>query len=145
MDVKGIDQSWVGRTFDTAEFKVSEEEILEFAISCGETDPRFTDPSHPDFLAPPTLTSKFVSRRTLPEEFPRIGGRGFDAGKTVVNIAPIRPGDRLTARSQIAEIYEKTGRSGPMVFIVHRMEFQNQNGEDVSVVDWRMVRQPDPE
>ena len=86
-----------------------------------------------------------MSRRILPAEFPRIGSRGFDAGKTVVSLAPIRPGDTLTARSRIADIYEKTGRSGPMVFIVHRMEFQNQNGEDVSVVDWRMVRQPDPE
>ena len=145
MQVKGIDRDWVGLEFDTAEFKVSEEDIVEYAKSCGEVDPRFTDPSHADFQAPPTLAAKFVSRRILPAEFPRIGSRGFDAGKTVVSLAPIRPGDTLTARSRIADIYEKTGRSGPMVFIVHRMEFQNQNGEDVSVVDWRMVRQPDPE
>ncbi len=145
MHVKGIDPGWVGREFDVAEFKVSEEDIVEFAKACGEVDPRFTDPSHPDFQAPPTLPAKFVGRRILPEEFPRIGSRGFDAGKTVTSLAPIRPGDRLTARSRIADIYEKTGRSGPMVFIVHRMEFQNQRGEDVAVVDWRMVRQPDPE
>jgi hypothetical protein len=28
-----------------------------------------------------------------------------------------------------------------MLFIVHRMEFQNQRGEPVSTVDWRMVQQ----
>lgn len=145
MSVGGIDRSWIGREFDVVEFEVTEKEMLEWASACGETEARFTDPSCPDFQAPPTLTAKYVSRRILPEHFPRIGGRGFDAGKTVVSIAPIRPGDRLTARSRIADVYEKTGRTGPMVFIVHRMEFANQRGEPVSVVDWRMVRQPDPE
>jgi hypothetical protein len=143
--VAGIDRSWVGREFDVVEFAVTEQEMLEFAEACGETEARFTDPSSSDFQDPPTFTAKYVSRRILPENFPRIGGRGFDAGKTVVSIAPIRPGDRLTARSRIADVYEKTGRTGPMIFIVHRMEFANQRGEPVSVVDWRMVRQPDPE
>ena len=52
---------------------------------------------------------------------------------------PVRPGDKLTARSHIHDIYEKTGRSGGMLFIVHRMEFVNQRDELVSIVDWRMV------
>jgi acyl dehydratase len=145
VEVRGIDRSWVGREFDLSHFEVTREEILEFAQSCGELDPRFTEATHPDFQAPPTLTAKYVSRRVLPRDFPLVGGRGFDAGKTVTALAPIRPGDRLTARSRIADVYEKTGRSGSMVFIVHRMEFSNQRNEPVSVVDWRMVRQPDPE
>lgn len=143
--IAGIKKEWIGRQFDVAEFKIKEHEALEFAGACGETEPRFTDPQHPDFQAPPTFTAKFVSRRILPEAFPRIGARGFDAGKTVVAHAPIRPGQTLTAHSKIADIYEKTGRSGSMVFIVHRMEFRDPKGELVSVVDWRMVRQPDPE
>ena len=101
MQVKGIDRDWVGLEFDTAEFKVSEEDIVEYAKSCGEVDPRFTDPSHADFQAPPTLAAKFVSRRILPAEFPRIGSRGFDAGKTVVSLAPIRPGDEITSTGRI--------------------------------------------
>jgi hypothetical protein len=140
-----IDRSWIGREFDVAEFDVKEEETLAFARACGEADPRFVDPAHPDFQAPPTFPAKYVSRRVLPDEFRRLGGRGFDAGKTVSVLAPVRPGDRLTARSRIADIYEKTGRSGLMVFIVHRMEFTNQKGEATTTVDWRMVRQPDPE
>ena len=140
-----IDRAWIGKEFDHAEFKVKQEEMLAFARACGETDPRFTDPSHPNFQAPPTFTSKFVSRRILPEAFPYLGARGFDAGKTVEVLGPVRPDDTLTAHSKIADIYEKTGRSGHMLFIVHRMEFSNQDGQPVSVVDWRLVRQPDPE
>ena len=140
-----IDRKWIGREFDVAEFKVSEKGILAFSRACGETDPRFTAPEHPDFQAPPTFTSKYASRRILPEAFPYIGARGFDAGKTVEVLGPLRPLDTLIGHSKIADIYEKTGRSGPMIFIVHRMEFFNQTGDPVSIVDWRLVRQPDAE
>ena len=143
MDVAKLKQDWVGLEFDTVEFEMKLEEMLAFSETGGEQHPRFTDPSHPDFQAPATFTSKFMGRRSFPQDFPQIGkGPGFDAGKCVEVFLPIRPGDRLTAKSHIADIYEKTGRSGPMLFIVHRMEFTNQDGERVSVVDWRRVLQP---
>ena len=142
MDVAALKRDWTGFEFDTAEFKVTEQQILDFATSCGETDPRFTDPTHEDFQAPITFTSKFSGRRILPDDFPRLSRRGFDAGKRLEWIAPVRAGDTLTGTSTIYDIYEKTGRSGLMIFIVHRMEFRNQGGEVVSIVDWRMVQQP---
>ena len=54
--------------------------------------------------------------------------------------APIRPGDTVVARSHIHDIFEKTGRSGGMMFIVHRMEFTNQRDELVAIVDWKMIQ-----
>jgi hypothetical protein len=39
----------------------------------------------------------------------------------------------------VHDIYEKTGRSGTMVFIVFRTTVSNQRGETVSVVDQRMM------
>jgi hypothetical protein len=139
MDVEALRQKWMGFAFDTTEFEVRQQDALDFARACGETDPRFVDPTHPDFQAPPTFPSRFVARRVLPRDFPRLGPGTFDAGKSVVPKAPVRPGDVLVAGSLIHDIYEKTGRSGPMVFLVHRMEFSNQKREAVSTVDWRMV------
>ena len=144
MQLADLKRDWVGVEFDTAEFDVTAEQITGYALAVGETEPRFTDPADPDFQAPPTFAAKFVSRRVLPEAFPRLGGHGFDAGKTVVAHAPVRAGDTIVAHSRIADVYEKTGRSGSMVFIVHRLEFTNQRKELLSVVDWRMVMQPDP-
>ncbi|MEE8580497.1 MAG: MaoC family dehydratase N-terminal domain-containing protein [Myxococcota bacterium] len=142
VNVEALKSQWVGHTFDTAEFKVREQSIADWAAACGETDPRFTDLSHPDYRAHPTFTAQFVSRRVLPKGFPQIGpGFGFDGGKCVTVYAPVRPGDRLRAHSMIADIYKKTGRSGEMIFIVHRMEFRNQDDQLVSVVDWRLVQQ----
>jgi N-terminal half of MaoC dehydratase len=132
-------ERWVGHEFDTAQFVVSREAALEWARACGEQDPRFLDPAHPDFQAAPTFPSHFVGRKVFPEDFPRFGLNAFDAGKCVLVHAPIRPGDTLTAHSSIADIYEKTGRSGSMLFVVHRMAFENQRREAVSVVDWKLV------
>ncbi len=143
MQVEDMKAKWIGVEFDEAKFEVSEQEMLDFAIACGEEEPKFADPTDADFQASPTFTAKLVSRgRVMPELFPRIGGGGFDAGKRVEVHAPLRPGDTLVGRSRIADIYEKTGRSGSMVFIVHQMEFRNQRDELVSIVDWRMVRTP---
>lgn len=145
VDVDKLKRDWAGFEFDTAEFTISPQDLVDFASACGETDPRYTDPAHADFQAVPNFTSRYVGRRVLPEHFPRIGkGFGFDAGKCVTVLGPLRAGDRIVAKSKIHDVYEKTGRSGQMVFIVHRMEFQNQRGEPVSIVDWRMVQTPGP-
>ena len=141
MDVDALRERFVGKAFDTAKFVVRQEDALAFAEACGETDPRYSDPAHPDYQAPPTFTARFVSRRTMPEDFPRDGfRRSFDGGKCVTAHGPLRVGRPLVATSRIADVYRKTGRSGAMTFIVHRMEFRDEEGELVSTVDWRLVQ-----
>ncbi len=135
-----IDKKLIGEEFDVIDIVVKQDEALTFARACGETHPRFTDPSHENFQIPPTMVAKFVGRKIMPEGLKGFFVGTFDAGKVVDIFAPIRPGDKLRASSKIADIYEKTGRSGPMTFVVHRMEFTNQNGVKVACVDWRMVR-----
>jgi hypothetical protein len=141
MDLDELRSKFVGLVFDSVEVSVREADALAFARACGETDPRFTDPAHPDFQAPPTYTTRFVGRRAMPEGFPREELRNaFDAGKCVVAHAPVRVGETLVAESRIADVYQKTGRSGSMVFIVHRMEFRDAAGRLLSTVDWRLVQ-----
>jgi len=144
VDLEALRAEWVGWEFDRSEFVVDRQQMLDWAEACGETDPRFCDPDHADFQAHPSFTTKFSSRRVLPKGFPSIGGgRGIDGGKAVEVSGPVRAGDVLTASSHIADIYEKTGRSGTMVFIVHRMVFTNPDGDEVATVDWRMIRSMD--
>ncbi|MED5315411.1 MAG: MaoC family dehydratase N-terminal domain-containing protein [Pseudomonadota bacterium] len=42
---------------------------------------------------------------------------------------PIRPGDWLTAPRPLTDIYEKTGRSGPLIFYEVLMEVRDDDGE----------------
>ncbi len=141
LNLEALKGEWVGIEFDTAEFEVKEAAMVDWAKAVGETEGRFTDPDHSDFQAHPTFTTQFVSRRVLPKGFPRLGRGGFDGGKCVTSLVPVRAGDRLTGKSMIADLYEKTGRSGKMIFLVHRMNFHNQAGERVSTVDWKLVQQ----
>lgn len=143
-DLDKVKADWVGKEFQHASFSIDPQRMLDWAEACGETDPRFVDPSHPDFQAHPTFPACLNSGPILPKDFPELGnGRGIDGGKSVEVHAPIRPGDELTGHSLIADIYDKTGRSGTMIFIVHRMNFVNQAGTPVATVDWRMIRATD--
>lgn len=131
---------FAGTVFDSVEVEARAEDMLGFARACGETDPRYTDATHPDFQAPVNFASKYHGARMLPEDFPEFDPRiMIDAGKAVIWHAPIRAGDVLTARSQLYDIYEKTGRSGTMLFLVHRMQFGNQRNELTTTVDWKLI------
>jgi N-terminal half of MaoC dehydratase len=145
VDVEQLKRDWAGFEFDRVEFPVRAEELVEFALAVGETAPCFTDPADPGFRAVPNFPTRYHGRRMWPPDFPQLSKNsiGFDGGKRVEVRGVIRPGDVLVAKSSIHDIYEKTGRSGPMVFIVHRMNFTNQRQELVSVVDWRLIQQPD--
>jgi acyl dehydratase len=142
-----IDRSIVGREFDRTVFPpVTEEQILAYAAAYGETNPLYTDPAeaargpHGGLIAPPTFTVSLRGKHFMPREMPRnLGRNGFDAGKDIEIGAPIRPGDVLTASSTVHDIYEKTGRSGTMVFIVFRTTVTNQRGETTAVVDQKMM------
>ncbi len=142
MEIDELKRAWLGQDFDENEFEAKTEEVIDFATASGETAARFIDPSHPDFQAPPTFVTRFHGTRLLPEEFPKLG-LSLDAGKAVMPKRPIRVGSRLLGRSHLHEIYEKTGRSGRMIFLVSRMELY-EDGELASIVDSRMVIREKP-
>ena len=106
----------------------------------------YTDPAaaargpHGGLIAPPTFAVSLRGTHFMPRDMPQhLGRNGFDAGKDIEIGAPIRAGDVLTASSTVHDIYEKTGRSGTMVFIVFRTEVTNQRGETVAIVDQKMM------
>ncbi|MEM8923217.1 MAG: MaoC family dehydratase N-terminal domain-containing protein [Actinomycetota bacterium] len=140
VDLPAIRGEWVGYQFAREEFAITRDDMLGWAEACGETDPRFVDPDHDDFQAHPAFTTHLVTGRILPEGFPRIKGRSIDGGKAVHVTGPVREGDTLVGEATIDDVYDKTGRSGRMVFVVQRMSFTNQRGEHVANVDWRMIR-----
>ena len=118
------DTSWIGKEFDRYTFAVTREEIIEFARAIGETNPLYTDEEYArttpygGLIAPPTFSVVFRSRAMLPDLKLSYSKRGFDGGKECQFFAPVRPGDTITGRDCIAAVYEKTGRSGTMIFIV---------------------------
>ena len=138
-DIKALRERFLGREFDEVTFLIDGERFAEYAKVCGETAPRYTDPADADFQAPPTFVSTLVGGRSMPPDFPNLGGMGMDAGKAVEWKAPVRAGATLTGRSHLHDIYTKTGRSGRMVFLVTRMELRDEAGNHVANADTRTV------
>jgi hypothetical protein len=137
----GLDPSLLGSEFDHS---VSEpqtaEDIREFAESLGETNPAYFSGAP---IAPPTFCMRFRGNRFFhPSLPPEMFWRGFDAGKDIEFGVPIRAGDVITTRNVLHDVYEKTGRTGSMVFIVSRQQMTNQNGEIVAVIDSRFMLRP---
>ena len=48
-------------------------------------------------------------------------------------------GQPLTGRTHLHDIYDKTGRSGRMIFMVSRMEIYDAGGKHLATNDSRMV------
>ena len=135
-----IDRSIIGREFDHAQFPpVTGDEIRKYAAAAGETNPRYTAASDAEIVAPPTFVVSLRGHHFMPKELFAIGRNGFDAGKDIEFGAPVRVGDVLTTSNTIHDIYEKTGRSGTMHFIVLRALITNHRGETVATIDQKMM------
>jgi acyl dehydratase len=135
-----VDKSILGSEFDHSVFPpVTAKQIREYALAAGETNPRYTSASDGDLIAPPTFVVSLRGKHFMPKQIHSFGRSGFDAGKDIEFGVPVRPGDALTASSTVHDIYEKTGRSGKMNFIILRTTITNQRGESVATIDQKMM------
>jgi acyl dehydratase len=148
MSFADIPRSVLGQEYDRHVYPpVTVEEIVGYARSLGISDPVWTDEEaaksgpYGGLVAFPTYVVKLRGGKHMPDVVAReMTAGGFDAGKDIDFHAPIRPGDSITASSSIVDLYEKTGRSGSMWFVVYRQELRNQRGELVANVDSRMMQ-----
>jgi hypothetical protein len=135
-----FDRSVIGTEFDRSVFDpVTKAEVLEYTAACGESaaTPGAEDA---DLVAPPTFVVRLRGRRFMPDNLPvHLGRAMLDAGKDIEFGVPIRVGDVLTTVSTVHDIYEKTGRSGSMAFVVLRTVVTNQRAEQVAVIDQKMM------
>ncbi len=108
--------------------------IRRFAQAIGDPNPLFNDEQQArktrfgGMIAPPTFG------RSLGAVIPSIqlkgaGQRLLDGGSDWEYFHPIRPGDRITVQSKVADLRESEGRMGSMVFIVIETTYTNQFGE----------------
>ena len=141
-----VDRTMVGQEFDHTVFEpVTAEQMVEYARAYGETNPNFVDEAaaargpYGGLIACPTIVFRLRGKHFMPRQMHAFGRNSFDAGKDIELGVPIRPGDVLTGSSTVHDVYEKTGRSGTMVFIVFRTTLTNQRGEMVAVVDQKMM------
>lgn len=137
MDVKGKEY---------APFTVTVErgKIKEFARAIGDLSPFYLDDAvgraseWGDIIAPPTFPTTF--RDETADTGSMLRDLGVDIGRILhgeqefEHYKPIRPGETYLCRSRVTDIYEKTGRSGAMAFVVREMAVTDGDNEIVCLV-----------
>lgn len=133
------DRSFLGQEFSRMEQHVTREMVLEYADIIGATDLVYTDPQaarargYRDIIAPPTFVTWRGAHPIAPSEM-GFDGTGINAGYACTFHSVVYPGDTLIYSTCLVDMYEKTGRSGTMHFVVRETTVTNQHGAVVAVL-----------
>ncbi|MEQ8690280.1 MAG: MaoC family dehydratase N-terminal domain-containing protein [Pseudomonadales bacterium] len=127
----------IGRQSEPQREIVTRRDIRKYAIATNnpqrkyldgdQAPPMFHVPLFWDVVPLDQLSPDGVSIDTLLPKFPL--ERAMAGGLEIEYLRPIVPGDWLTATRTLTDIYEKEGRSGPLIFYEVVMEIRNDDGE----------------
>jgi acyl dehydratase len=123
-----LNRGVVGREFPPYAVTVERGKIKEFARAIGDLNPFYLDDrvaaasEWGDIIAPPTFATTFRDEsadtsallRELGTDMSRVlhGEQEFELQR------PLQPGRTYLCRARVVDVYEKTGKSGPMGFVV---------------------------
>ncbi len=129
----------IGKQAEPKTEVVTRRDIRKYAIATGQTLRRYLDGDEApplyhvalfwDVVERHELTPDGVSVDKLLPKFPL--EKAMAGGLQITYHAKIRPGDVLTAHRTLTDIYEKSGRSGPLIFYEIVMEVQREDGTPV--------------
>ena len=130
-------------------FAITAERIQEFAEAVGDLNPLYLDPDaarqagYPNVIAPPTFCMHLRGGKVVPEVPLEPGLASLHAGQELEFNDEIYAGRTYTVVARLADVYEKTGRSGPLGVIVREMLVKDESGNTVMALRERqMVRSP---
>lgn len=136
-----IDTSVKGKEYPPFTVTVERGKIKEFARAIGDLSPFYLDDAvgraseWGDIIAPPTFAITFrdehVDTSVVLRDLGVDIGRILHGEQEFEHYRPIRPGETYLCRTRVADIYEKSGRSGPMAFVVREMTVTDGDNEIV--------------
>ena len=123
----GVDEPSTQATVEAGHLK-------RFAEAIGDPNPRWLEEAPPTFLVALAPVSLHLAEA---EEH----GKGWlNGGNRFEYFEPVRVGDRITATGRVADVYQKSGSSGDLLFIVFETDYTNQRGTLVARLRGTMIR-----
>ncbi len=108
--------------------------LKRFAEAIGDPNPRWVGEAPPTYLVALIPVSIHLAEA---EEY----GKGWlNGGNRFEYMEPVKVGDRITATGKVADVYEKTGSSGSLLFIIFETEYVNQHGRTVARLRGTSIR-----
>ena len=129
---------------------VTAADIQAFAEALGDLNPLYLDAEtaraagYPDVIAPPMFCMWMRGGKLLPEVALPAGFMSLHAGQELEFHDEILAGQTYTMTARVADVYEKTGRSGPMEIIVRESTITDSEGRTiVTIRERQIVRSPE--
>ena len=108
--------------------------VRRFVEAIGDPNPRWKAQTPPTFLV---ALAPVAAHLAEAEEY----GKGWlNGGNRFEYLVPVEIGDEITARGHVADVYEKEGSSGNLLFIIFETEYTNQRGDLVARLRGTMIR-----
>lgn len=140
-------RAMIGTLSEPVIMEVGRVAIRRYADAVGDDNPLFQDVEHAknagyeDIICPPGFWGWPIKGRATIGGLSIVGGvlvkaglwRILDGGVDQEFYIPIRAGDTLTAYSKVADIREREGKTGKMLFTTVETTYLNQNGDTVAV------------
>ncbi len=124
----------IGAAGQSVEALVEAGHLKRFVEAIGDPNPRWAEEAPPTFLVALAPASIHLAEA---EEY----GKGWlNGGNRFEYFEPVKVGDRITATGRVADVYEKTGSSGNLLFIIFETDFVNQDGRTVARLRGTAIR-----
>jgi hypothetical protein len=108
--------------------------VKRFVEAIGDPNPRWAKEVPPTFLVALAPASLHLAEA---EEY----GQGWlNGGNRFEYFAPVEIGDRITATGRVADVYEKPGSSGNLLFIIFETDYVNQDSQLVARLRGTAIR-----
>jgi acyl dehydratase len=132
-----FDRSALGLESAPVSYEVEKGAIRKFADAIGDEDPIYYDEQAAQaagfktIIAPPTFLCIFRPQE-LPDLNIQFGRVRLNGGNEYEYYQPLYAGDTITVTAKYADVNERTGRTGKMVFVITELTFKNQHGEVIA-------------
>ena len=130
-------KSWIGRSAEPFLVEISRRDIVKYSIATEQQQEKYLkgDEAPPMFmfgaLRPLVPMDELGPDGIPPDSFlPELPLKRVMAGGTEMRFQrPVKPGDKLIATLSLHDLYEKQGKSGPLIFAVYNLSVENEDGE----------------
>jgi acyl dehydratase len=138
-----VNRDVVGKEYPPYVVTVERGKIKEFARAIGDLNPFYVDDAvgaasaWGDVIAPPTFGTSFRDEAIAAQSLKDLGidiSRVLHGEQEFELFRPMRPGDTYLCRTRVVDVYEKTGKSGAMAFVVRETAVTDRTNEVVATM-----------
>ena len=144
-------KAMIGRETTPQTYEVTKAHIRHFALAIGDYNPLYRDEDYASktkwngIIAPPLFVFAFTYEEPVSTELREDGLPEYTeidvplpashviGGSSDVELGePVRPGDKITVKKKVSDIYSRQGTKGTLFFTVIETAYINQNGQSLA-------------